>query len=144
MSAGFHFMLRRRAWGLGRGCGETQREEWKEGMIQREMYFGRKCEVSRGQICGKRQTSGNCRTCCLCQRAHTPGPPPPTLYHMHPWLSQPASHQLRLPEGRKGGWKKRKKVAVKKGWEERANCRQERWMQDEPEHTGKRVMLELL
>ncbi|KAG7227965.1 hypothetical protein INR49_005586 [Caranx melampygus] len=53
------------------------------------------------------------------QRAQAPGPPPPTLYHMYPWLWQPAPHQPRLPEGRKERWKKRKKVTVKEGWEER-------------------------
>ena len=45
---------------------------------------------------------------------------------MHPWLWQPASHQPRLPEGRKGRWNKKKKVAAKKGWEERVNYKQER------------------
>lgn len=38
---------------------------------------------------------------------------------MYPWLWQPASHQPRLPEGRKGRWKKRKKVAAKEEWEKR-------------------------
>lgn len=53
-----------------------------------------------------------------------PSPPPPALYHMYLWLSQPASHQPGLPEGRKDGRMEEegKKVAVsKEGWEERAD-----------------------
>lgn len=104
----------------------VEREREMERRNDSVIYFGRKCEVSGGQICGQRQTSGNCRTCCLCQRAQTPGPPPPTLYHMYLWHSQPASHQPRLPEGMKEGWRERKKVVVKEGWEETLNYRQER------------------
>lgn len=74
---------------------------------------------------GRSRHQANCWTCCLCQRAQTQGPPPPTLHHMYPWLWQPASHQPRLPEGKKERWKKIKKVAVKEGREECMNIRVE-------------------
>lgn len=125
----FRFWIRRKWWDL-------VEEEWKEGMIQR-CIFGRK--VSGGQICGQRQTSGNCRTCCLCQRAQTPGPPPPTPYHMHPWLSQAASQPTRGARGkeRKEGRMEEEEKSGRKG---RGVGREaeERRARDEPEQTGKK------
>lgn len=76
--------------------------------------LGESVKYLGGQIYGLKQTSGNCWTCCLCQRAQTQGPPPPTLYRMYPWLWQLASHQPSLPEGRTERWEKRKKP--KEGW----------------------------